>query len=143
MSSHAKRRAAPLQMSMHAQRPLNAMPFPCHAMRAVPSCRPLHHLLRPMLNRVRPHKDLQLQPSSYRFVSNEMLKMLARCVSLCHINACLRAGLFHNGRFVAAVGEAVRLGLLKLHLLLLRDGLLRDDFCEALEARCLEPWESC
>jgi hypothetical protein len=115
--------------------------MPCYACRVVLSSP--HHLLRPMLNRVRPHKDLQLQPSSYRFVSNEMLKMLARCVSLCHINACLRAGLFHDGRFVAAVGEAVRLGLLKLHLLLLRDGLLRDDFCEALEARCLEPWESC
>lgn len=29
--------------------------------------------------------------------------------------------------------------VVKLELLLLRNGLLRDDLCEALETRCLQP----
>ena len=58
-------------------------------------------------------------------------QLAVRCVSL---------RLLHDGGLVAAVGEAVGLGLLELHLLLLRNGLLRDNLGEALEARCLEPW---
>ena len=36
--------------------------------------------------------------------------------------------------------DAVAVGLLVLHLLLLRNGLLRDNLREALEAGSLEPW---
>jgi hypothetical protein len=56
---------------------------------------------------------------------------------------CLRADLLHDGLLVEpvdAVAVLVRAWPVELHLLLLRDCLLRYDFCEALEAGCLQPW---
>lgn len=59
----------------------------------------------------------------------------------CAVSVCSAVHAHAAGKSIhgVAVGLACWQVIIKLELLLLRNGLLRDDLCEALEAGCLQP----